>query len=324
MKYNQMPGAGFRVSAFCLGTMTFGGQADEAESLRIMDYAVDHGVNFFDTANVYTGGESERIVGLGLAGRRDKIILATKGYGPVGEGVNNVGLSRHQLITQLEGSLRRLGIDYVDIYYLHNPDRSTPLEETLETMDTLVRSGKVRYVGVSNYAAWEIGEICALCDKRNYVPPVITENLYNMLCRSIELELTGFLARHPMALTAYNPIAAGLLTGKHRGQSPIPGTRFDGSARYMDRYWNKPMLDAVEAVRDIAEKADVSMLELSLKWCAQQPFVTSVISGASRFDHVVQNLSVFENGRDLDAGTLSACDAVWKQMIGPVVPYYNG
>ena len=323
MKYNQMPAAGLKVSEFCLGTMTFGGQAEEKESLKIMDYAVDHGVNFFDTANVYHNGESERITGKGLAGRRDQIVLATKVYGPMGTGVNNVGLSRHQILSQVEGSLKRLNTDYIDICYLHNPDHATPLEETLETMDTLVRSGKIRYVGVSNYAAWEIADALAICDKRNYVPPVITENLYNMLSRSIEFDLTDFLTRHPMALVAYNPIAGGLLTGKHSRQGPVKGSRFDGNARYMDRYWNQPMLDEVEAVRGIAEKAGISMVSLSLKWCALQPHMTSVISGASRFEHVVQNLSVFEDRQELSGEILAECGQVWNRLMGAVVNYHS-
>lgn len=320
MKYNAMPSAGLKVSQFCLGTMTFGGQTNEADSLRIIDYAYDHGVNFFDTANAYTGGESERIVGKALKGRRDQMILATKVYVRMGEGVNDAGLSRHQIIEQVHASLKRLDTDYIDIYYLHQPDYSTPLEESLEAMNTLVKTGKVRYIGVSNYAAWQIADALAICDKRNYVPPVITENLYNMITRGIENEFTGFLAEHPMAMVVYNPIAAGLLTGKHQWGEPTKGTRFEGNALYINRYWNKEIFTAVEALKGIAQNAGISLLEMAMKWCIQQSKVTSVISGASKLEHVQQNIASIE-GEPLSPDILEQCDNVWKKLAGPVAKY---
>jgi aryl-alcohol dehydrogenase-like predicted oxidoreductase len=315
-----MRGAGLKVSQFCLGTMTFGKQADEDTSLKIMDYAYDQGVNFFDTANAYTDGNSEKIVGKGLKGRRDQIILATKVFVRMGKGVNEAGLSRHQIIAQAEASLKRLDTDYIDIYYLHQPDYDTPLEESLEALNTLVKNGKVRYIGLSNYAAWQISDALAICDKRSYVPPVITENLYNMITRSIENEFTGFLDEHPLSMVVYNPIAGGLLIGKHQWGEPTKGTRFDNNKMYIDRYWNKEVFDVVEKLKGIAAESGLSLLQLAMRWCAQQPHVTSVISGVSKFEHISQNIESL-NGDPLSPAVLEKCDACWKQLAGSTSKY---
>jgi aryl-alcohol dehydrogenase-like predicted oxidoreductase len=320
MKYNKMPNAGLKVSQFCLGTMTFGGQADEAASLKIMDYAYDHGVNFFDTANAYTSGESERIVGKGLEGRRDQIILATKVFVRMGKGINDAGLSRNQIIAQTEASLKRLNTDYIDIYYLHQPDYDTPLEESLEALNTLVKDGKIRYIGVSNYAAWQISDALAICDKRHYVPPVITENLYNMITRSIENEFLGFLEGHPMAMVVYNPIAGGMLTGKHQWGNPTKDTRFDNNELYIGRYWHKEIFDTVETLKNIAAECGLSLLQLAMRWCAQHPYVTSVISGVSKVEHIIQNIESI-NGDPLPPVILEKCDICWKRLAGPTAKY---
>lgn len=320
MKYNKMPGAGLKVSQFCLGTMTFGGQTDEATSLRIMDYAYDQGVNFFDTANAYTEGNSETIVGKGIKGRRDQIILATKVFVRMGKGINEAGLSRHQIIAQAEASLKRLDTDYVDMYYLHQPDYDTPLEESLEALNTLVKDGKVRYAGLSNYAAWQISDALAICDKRNYVPPVITENLYNMITRSIENEFTGFLDEHPMAMVVYNPIAGGLLSGKHQWGEPTKNTRFDNNKLYIKRYWNEEIFNAVETLKGVAAECGLTLVQLAMRWCAQQPHVTSVISGVSKFEHISQNIESLD-GEPLSGAVLEKCDECWKRLAGPTSKY---
>jgi len=320
MKYNKMPGAGLKVSQFCLGTMTFGGQADEATSIKIMDYAYDHGVNFFDTANAYTKGNSEVIVGKGLKKRRDQIILATKVFVRMGDGINDAGLSRHQIIKQAEASLKRLDTDYIDIYYLHQPDYDTPLEESLEALNTLIKDGKVRYAGMSNYAAWQISDALAICDKRSYVPPVITENLYNMITRSIENEFIGFLNEHPMAMVVYNPIAGGLLSGKHQWGEPTKNTRFDNNKLYIDRYWNQEVFNAVETLKGVAGEYGLTLIQLAMRWCAQQPHVTSVIGGVSKFEHISYNIEAL-NGEPLSPAILEKCDACWKKLAGPTSKY---
>jgi aryl-alcohol dehydrogenase-like predicted oxidoreductase len=300
--------------------MMFGGQTNEADSLAIMNYAYENGINIFDTANMYTKGESERITGKGLKGRRDKIILATKVFNQTGDDPNDSGLSRRNILHALEASLKRLDTDYIDMYYLHAPDYQTSLDETLDTMSGLVRSGKVRYLGVSNFAAWQIADILALCDKRGYVAPVITQNVYNAITRGIEAELVPFLQTHGMNLTVYNPIAAGLLAGKHKPGKPTEGTRFGLNKMYADRYWSDENFAAIEKLTKIAEDGGMSLLQLAMKWCAAQKPVTSIITGVSRLSQLEQNIKSIE-GEALAAGVLERCDEVWKALAGTRFAY---
>ena len=194
MQYNTLPRTNIKVSQLCLGTMMFGGQTSEAESFRVMDAAHDLGVNFFDTANIYQNGETERIVGKWLKNRRNEVVLATKVRGRFGDGINDEGLSRDAILRAAEDSLRRLQTDHIDIYYLHMPDHDTALYETLQTMDSLVRAGKVRHVGVSNYAAWQVMEMLAICRECGFEAPIVTQNVWNLVTRGIEQELQGFLS----------------------------------------------------------------------------------------------------------------------------------
>jgi aryl-alcohol dehydrogenase-like predicted oxidoreductase len=206
MEYNNLPGTGVKVSKLSLGTMMFGGQTGEAEALSIMDYCYEQGLNFWDTADMYNTGESERIVGKGLKGRREDIVLATKVFYPVGNKLNNRGLNRRHIMESIDGSLRRLGTDYVDIYYMHAPDYETSPEETLDTLSCLVRSGKVRYLGVSNFASWQIADILGLCELKGFIKPVISQNIYNLLLRDVEQELVPCLGAHNMGMAVYNPM----------------------------------------------------------------------------------------------------------------------
>jgi aryl-alcohol dehydrogenase-like predicted oxidoreductase len=300
--------------------MVFGGQTDEAESLSIMNYAFENGINVFDTANIYTRGESEKIVGKGLKGRREKIILATKVCNRTSDDPNDAGLSRRHILNALEASLKRMQTDYIDIYYLHAPDPRTSLEETFDTMSGLVRCGKVRYIGVSNFAAWQIADILALCDKRGYVAPVITQNVYNALTRGIEAELVPFLDAHGMNLTVYNPIAGGLLAGKHKPGEPAGGTRFSLNKMYADRYWSDENFAAVERFTGVARESGLSLLQLAMKWCAAQKAVTSIITGVSRLSQLEQNIQSVQ-GDPLGADILERCDEVWKSLAGTRFAY---
>jgi len=315
MQYNRFPNTGLKVSNICLGTMMFGGQTNEADSLSIMDYAFEHGVNFFDTADVYNQGASEVIVGHGLKGRRQSIILATKVWGQMGSDPNAQGLSRHHIQSGVEASLKRLGTDYIDIYYMHQPDYNTSIEESLEAMTSLVKAGKIRYIGVSNYAAWQIADLIAVCDKRNYIAPIVTQNVYNLITRGIENELVPFLKEHKVGMTVYNPIAGGLLAGKHKPGAPQENTRFSNNKTYFDRYWQDENFLALDRLTAIAENAGMSILQLSLRWCAAQKSVTSIISGVSRLSQIEQNIEVLE-GEPLSAEILSQCDDVWHQLAG--------
>ena len=320
MTYNLLKGTSLKVSSVSLGTMMFGAQTSEADAMTIMDYAYSHGVNFWDTANSYNQGMSEVIVGKALKGRRDDIILATKVANAVGDGLNVKGLSRRAILAACDASLKRLDTDYIDIYYLHTPDYDTSIEETLWTMDSLVKAGKVRYIGVSNYAAWQIADILALCDKRGYVAPVITQNVYNCITRGIEAELVPFIKAHNLSMAVYNPIAGGMLTGKHKPGSPTENTRFANIATYYNRYWSDENFGAVEALSKIAAENGISLLELAMKWCKGHGYVTSVISGVSKLAQLEQNLSVVE-GEPLSRDVLDACDAVWHSLAGTRFAY---
>jgi len=322
MEYRVLPHTDLKVSPVSFGTMTFGAQTDEAAARRMVDRCLEAGINFFDTANVYNQGRSETMLGRALAGRRDKVILATKVRGKMGEGADESGLSPAALRKALEASLERLKTDYVDVYYLHQPDYATPIEETLAAMDGLVRSGKVRYSAVSNYAAWQICEIHWLAEKHAYQPPRISQPMYNLLARGIEEEYLPFCRRFGVAVVPYNPLAGGLLSGKHsRRQGPISGTRFDGNQMYLDRYWHDDYFAAVEDLAGIARDAGKTLVELSFQWLLAQPVVDSIILGASRLEQLEENLKVCEGG-GLDEATLTRCDAVWKRLRG-VAPKYN-
>lgn len=320
MQYHNLPGTSLKVSALSLGTMMFGGQTSEADSLAIMDCAADGGINFWDTANAYNGGESERIVGKGLKGRRDSIILATKVFNQMGDGLNDHGLSRRHILSAVDASLERLGTDYIDVYYLHAPDYETSIEETLDTMAGLVRAGKIRYIGVSNYAAWQIADILAVCDKRGYPAPVITQNVYNAITRGIESELVPFILHHGLGMAVYNPIAAGLLAGKHKPGKPAGNTRFANNKGYYDRYWSDENFKAVERLTAIAQQYGMSILQLAMKWCAGRPGVTSVITGVSKLAQLQQNLTTLD-GDPLDADVFTACDGVWHTLAGTRFAY---
>ena len=320
MKYNNLPGTSLKVSALSLGTMMFGAQTNEGDSLSIMDYAYEHGVNFWDTANVYNQGESERIVGKALKGRRDDIFLATKVTGPMGSGMNDKGLSRRNVTAAADASLKRLDTDYIDLYYMHFPDYATKIEETLETMTNLVRLGKIRYIGVSNYAAWQVADMLAVCDKRGYIAPVISQNVYNAITRGVETELVPFLQAHELGMAVYNPIAGGLLAGKHKPGTPAENTRFSNNKGYYDRYWSEENFAAVDQLSAIASKHGMSLLQLAMKWCINRPAVTSIISGVSKLSQLEQNLAAIE-GDAPDNDVLTACDEVWKSLVGTRFSY---
>lgn len=323
MDYVQLKGTGLTISKVCMGTMTFGGQVSEADSIRIIHKALDQGVNCVDTADIYYRGASEAVTGKALLGRRDRVILSTKVYNPMSDDLNDRGLNRSHIINALEQSLRRLQTDYIDIYYLHQPDRSTPLEETLEAMDTLVRSGKVRYVGVSNFSAWQISDLIAAANRGRWVPPVVTQNVYNLLTRGIEEELIPMAQEHGLGVIAYNPLMSGMLTGKHQKGKPAPGSRLADDQKYHDRYWSDENFDAAEELANIAGKIGLSLVELSFRWCMNQPGINAVLLGVSKIEHLEPNLSALLKPA-LPPEILAECDRVWRRMgVGTRFPYYR-
>jgi 1-deoxyxylulose-5-phosphate synthase len=312
---------GLKVSRLCFGTMTFGGQTDEQTSVHMIERCLDAGINFFDTANAYTGGTSETMLGHALKGRRHRVVLASKVSNKVGDAPDQRGLSRAAIRRCIDESLKRLETDYLDLYYMHLPDYSTPIEESLAAMDELVKEGKVRHVAQSNYAAWQVTEMQWIASKNNYQPVVVSQPMYNLLARGIEAEFLPMSKEFGIANVVYNPLAGGLLTGKHNVAEPIRGSRFDKNKMYLDRYWHQDDFSAVEAVRDISKKSGRSMVSLALCWLLHHTSTDCVILGASKLEQLDQNLAAAEEG-DLDAETLTALDSVWTRLRG-VTPKYN-
>lgn len=320
MEYRTLTGTGATVSRICLGTMTFGDQVNEAEAIRMVHRALDAGVNFVDTADMYTGGNSEIITGKALKGKRDSVVLATKVGNQVGPyELKDDGLTRWHVINGVEASLKRMGVECIDIYYLHLPDYRTPLEETLAAFDQLVRQGKVMYVGMSNFASWQSCQALWICDKRNFSPPVVTQHVYNLITRGIEQELIPFCRECGLGLTVYNPLAAGLLTGKHSRTAPAEGTRLQLNENYHDRYWHDSNFDALAELMEIAERAGKKPVELAFQWLAAQDVVDSIIVGYSRMEHLEENLTAWQG--KLDDDTLEACDRVWNKIKGDSFQY---
>jgi len=321
MKLRQLGRSNLNVSPVALGTMTFGAQTDEPTARSMIDLCLERGVNFLDTANVYNSGTTEEILGRILSGRRDRFVLASKVGIKNDQLLPEAGLSRASILTAIDNSLRRLKTNYIDLYYLHQPDYTVPLEETLAVMDELLRAGKVRVVGVSNYASWQVCKMLWLADRNGWQRIEAVQPMYNLIARGIEQELIPACAEFQVGIVPYNPLAGGLLTGKHQQQAPIPGTRFDRMPFYRDRYWNAVNFEAVQRLSEIAQSAGRSLTRLSLTWLLQQPQVTSVILGASRLEHLKDNLAALDE-QPLSAETLAACDEVWASLRG-VTPKYN-
>jgi len=296
---------GLTVSRLVLGTMTFGLQTDEETSIKILDTAAEAGINFLDTADVYplggglpTAGRTEEIIGRWLKGKREHFIIATKAVGKVGPAPWDQGSSRKHILGAIDASLRRLGTDYVDLYQLHSDDASTPLDETLEALDTIVRAGKVRYIGVSNFLAYRLARALGRADVRHLTRFVSIQPRYNLLFREIERELLPLAQEEGLAVIPYNPLAGGLLTGKHKlAEGPTSGTRFTlGTAaeRYQERYWHDREFNTVEELRTVADLAELSLTTLALAWVLSNPIITAPIIGASRPEQLIESLKAVE------------------------------
>jgi aryl-alcohol dehydrogenase (NADP+) len=302
MPVTRLGRTGLTVSRLALGTMTFGLQTEEDVARRILDKAAAAGVTFLDTADVYplggglaTVGRTEEILGRWLEGRRGDFVLATKAAGPTGPNPWNQGASRKHLLDAVDASLRRLRTDYVDLYQLHFDDPSTPLDETLEALDAIVRSGKARYVGVSNFLAYRVARALGRCDLKGWARVVSIQPRYSLLFREIERELLPLALEEGLGVIPYNPLAGGLLTGKHRpGSAPTPGTRFTlGSAaeRYQERYWNERAFATVAALHGLAREAGTTLTTLSVAWTLANPAITAPLLGASRPEQLDETLA---------------------------------
>ncbi len=298
MEFLTLGRSGLHVSRACLGAMMFGHSStapcDEADARRIIDAFLTGGGNFIDTANRYTGGESEEVVGRAIMNRRDEVVLATKGFGPIGEGPNDMGLGRKYLTRALEGSLRRLGTDYIDVYQCHQPDPDTPIDETMATLDGFVQSGKVRYIGCSNWTGSQIVEAQWAADKIGGTPFVSLQPRYSLTARKIEEDVLPACQRHGLGTMIYSPLGGGVLTGKYkRGEQPPSDSR---AAR--GGFWagmlDDQSLDAADEVGKIAAELGTTSTAVAIAWVLARRGVTSVIIGPRTFDQYQQNMEGFD------------------------------
>ena len=305
MQHTRLGRTGLQVSKLCLGTMTFGFQCDERTSVEILDRAAEGGITFLDAADVYplggtaeTVGRTEEIIGRWLQGRRSNFIVATKCFGQIGPNRWDQGNSRKHILDAIEGSLRRLNTDYIDLYQLHGPDPRTPIDETLRALEDVVRSGKARYVGCSNFMAYQLARAVGRSEAMNVVRFDSVQPRYNLLFREIERELLPLCQEEGIGVIPYNPLAGGLLTGKHnRDAGPEEGSRFTlGTAaeRYQDRYWHEGMFETVDQIRPLAQEAGLTMAQLAVAWVAANPVITSPIIGASRPEQLDDTLKAIE------------------------------
>jgi aryl-alcohol dehydrogenase-like predicted oxidoreductase len=289
MHYRQLGNSGLRTSVIGLGTNQFGGKVDQAGVNEIIAGAIDLGINFIDTADTYTKGKSEETLGVALKGKWHKVVIATKVVSPIGEGVNDRGASRYHILSGLEASLRRLQTDHIDLYQMHRWDEQTPLEETLRTLDDLVSSGKVRYIGASNYAAWQLARANTLAELRGWTSFVSIQNHYHMLERDQEREMIPFCNAHNVGILPFFPLAGGFLTGKYERGKPAPGGTRGESSAYVQRYMTDANFDKIEKLSAWAAERDHTMAELAHAWLLAQPRVSSVISGATKLSQVQSN-----------------------------------
>ena len=307
-----------------LGTMTFGEQTDEVAAARMVGVAREAGVRMFDTANSYVDGRSEEMLGRIVAPFRDEVLIATKVGNLEATGGKGSGgqLTVDAIRTEVEGSLRRLGTDRIDLYYLHRPDWSTPIDESLGVCDELVREGKIRTVGLSNYAAWQSMEALSIAQQKGWSPAVYAQPMYNAITRRLDDEYRSFALRYGIRSIVFNPLAGGLLTGKHSFDAgPAEGTRFGLRSSYQERYWASEYFEAVEALRTIASEAGMSLIELVLRWLDAQPLVHKVLLGASKIEHLEANLRALD-GPPPDAASAKRIDEVWQRLRG-AAPAYN-
>ena len=327
MRMRTLGHSGLFVSELCLGTMTFGGSEDmwgqigrlgQDDADALVKTALDAGINFIDTANIYAGGQSERILGQALKNigvARDDVVVATKVMGPIGDGPNARGASRRHILSSCEASLRRLGLDHIDLYQIHGFDPATPIVETLEALDTLVRGGQVRYIGLSNWAAWQVVKAVGIAEARRLAPIHSLQAYYTVVGRDLEREIIPMLRSEKIGLMVWSPLAGGYLSGKY----DATGTGADGRRATfdfppVDRARGGPL---IEAMRGIAEGKDCSVAQVALGWLLHQDAVTSVIVGAKRVEQLIDNIRATQVG--LDANDIAAL-----YEVGRLPPEYPG
>jgi voltage-dependent potassium channel beta subunit len=318
VRYRRVGKWGLRISEIGLGSwLTYGGSVEDRAAIDCIHRAFELGVNFFDTANVYRRGAAEEVTGRALKDfRRDDYVLATKVYFPMGDGPNDRGLSRKHIMEQCHASLRRLGVDYVDIYQCHRPDQTTPLEETLRALDDIVTQGKALYIGVSMWPAELLDEAHRLHDKLNLDPIVSNQPEYSMLVRDIERDVLPVSKQLGIGQVVYSPIAQGVLAGKYKpGEQPPAGTRAAtaGDSGFMERFMRDDLLEAVQELRPIADELGITMAQMAIAWVLREPGLSSAIVGASRPEQVDENVGA--SGIELPPEALARIDAILEPVL---------
>jgi voltage-dependent potassium channel beta subunit len=318
MRYRKLGASGLRISEIGLGSwLTYGGSVADEAAIQCIHRAFDLGVNFFDTANVYRRGAAEELTGRALKDfKRDDYVLATKVYFPMGDGPNDRGLSRKHIMEQCHASLRRLGVDYVDIYQCHRPDETTPVEETLRALDDIVTQGKALYVGVSMWPAELLDEAHRIHQKLNLDPIVSNQPEYSMLTRDIEENVLPVSRQLGIGQVVYSPIAQGVLAGKYKpGEQPPAGTRAatPGDSGFIERFMRDDLLEAVQNLRPIADELGITMAQMAIAWVLREPGVSSAIVGASRPEQVDENVAA--SGIELSPETLRRIDEILEPVL---------
>jgi aryl-alcohol dehydrogenase-like predicted oxidoreductase len=303
MEYRPLGRSGLKVSPLCLGTMMFGGATDEPTSARIIDKAREAGINFIDTADMYSTGVSEQVVGRAIAAQRDHWVLATKLANQFGDGPNSGGLSRRWVMQAADASLKRLGTDWIDIYYLHKEDHTTPLDETVRAIGDLMRAGKIRYFGVSNYRAWRVAEICNICDRLGIDRPIVSQPYYNAMNRMPEVEHIPACGFYGLGIVPYSPLARGVLTGKYAPDAAPDKDSRAGRAdkRMLQTEWRPESLQLAQQIRAHAESRGITAGQFAVAWVLNNALVTSVIAGPrteAQWDDYVRALDVTFTAED--------------------------
>jgi aryl-alcohol dehydrogenase-like predicted oxidoreductase len=334
MEFRQLGYSGLKVPVLSFGTGTFGGEGelfnawgstDVAEATRLVDICLEAGLNFFDTADIYSAGRSEEIFGKAIKGRRDKVLISTKATFPVGEGPNDLGSSRHHLIQACDASLRRLGIDYIDLYYMHGFDALTPVEEAMSTLDTLVKSGKVRYIGCSNYSGWQLMKSLAISEKYGWSRHVAYQAYYSLIGREYEWELMPLAIDQKVGTHVWSPLGWGRLTGKIRRGQPLPAqSRLHKTAEYGPPVADEHVYKVVDALDLVAKEVGKTIPQVALNWLIQRPTVSSVIIGARNEQQLKDNLGAVgwnltkEQVAKLDAASVVTVNyPYWHQRLFP-------
>ncbi len=322
MEYRNLGNTGLKVSVICLGAMTFtekgwrsAGTMPFSEIQKVVDYALDNGVNFFDTADIYAFGESEELLGKALGSKKNDVIIATKVRGVMSDDPNDRGLSRYHIFKSIDASLKRLGRDYIDLYQVHWWDNSTPIEETIDALNDLVRIGKVRYIGISDFAGWQIARSVSLQEAKNYAKFVSAQMYYSLLGRDIEFEVVPACEDLGLGILAWSPLAGGFLTGKYTRENIPEGSRYARMERPFLRFDFEKGYFVVDELRKLAEKYNATVSQVALNWIKAKPFISSIIIGVRSLEQLKDNLGCIN--WDLSEEDISYLD----EITAPERPY---